>query len=105
MRLGVVDLLVPRFDVPLAPGRDDLHIRRKVLHRQLKADLVVALARAAVRDGVRALLERDLRQALCDAGPRVARTEQIALVLRARLQRRDDKIVHVFVREVLEIEL
>ena len=66
--LGVVDLLVPAFDVPLPPGGDDGHIRGEPLDGQLKPHLVVALAGAAVADGVGAFLDGDLGQSLGDAG-------------------------------------
>ena len=40
-------------------GRDDLHLRSEGLDGQLKAHLVVALAGAAVGDGVRAFGQSD----------------------------------------------
>ena len=68
-RDGVVDLLVAALDVPLPPGGDDGHLRGEALDGQLEADLVVALAGAAVGDGVRALLLGDVHQALADDAP------------------------------------
>ena len=50
--LGVVDLLVTALDVPLTPGSDDGHIGAEGLQGQLETHLVVALAGAAVADGV-----------------------------------------------------
>ena len=40
-------------DVPLPPGGDDGHLRGEALDGQLEADLIVALAGAAVGDGNR----------------------------------------------------
>ena len=105
VRLGVVDLFLTRLDVPLPPRGDDRHIGREVLDRQLEPDLIVALAGAAVGDGVRALLVGNLDKALGDARPRVARAEQVLLVHGAGLHGRDDVIVDVLVRQVEDVEL
>ncbi len=50
--LGVVDLLVTALDVPLTPRSDDGHVRSQCLYGQLETNLVVALAGAAVADGI-----------------------------------------------------
>ena len=105
VRLGVVDLLLARLDGPLPPGGDDRHIRRKVLDRQLKTDLVVTLAGAAVGDGVGVLLLGDLHQALGDHRPGMGRAEQIILVHSARLEARHDVVVDVLLGQVQHIEL
>ena len=105
MRLGVGDLFLTRLDVPLPPRGDDGHIGREVLDRQLEPDLIVALAGAAVGDGVGALFLGDLDEALGDARPRVARAEQVLLVRGAGLHGRDDVIVNVLVRQVEHVEL
>ena len=76
-----------------------------MLDRQLEPDLIVALAGAAVGDGVRALLVGNLDKALGDARPRVARAEQVLLVHGAGLHGRDDVIVDVLVRQVEDVEL
>ena len=54
--------------VPFAPRRDDFHFRRDGFVRQLEAYLVVAFARAAVRDGIGAGFQRDFRLALGNTG-------------------------------------
>ena len=105
VRLGVGDLFLTRLDVPLPPRGDDGHIGREVLDGQLEPDLIVALAGAAVGDGVGALFLGDLDEALGDARPRVARAEQVLLVHRAGLHGRDDVIVYVLVRQVEHVEL
>ena len=59
----VLDLLVARPD-PVAERRDHLHARVVRLERELEAELVVALAGAAVDDRLGAELERDLGDGL-----------------------------------------
>ena len=105
VRLGVGYLLLAGLYVPLAPGGDDGQLGREVLERELKAHLVVALARAAVADGVRALGDGYLRQALGYDRPCQRGAEHVVLVLRARLHGRDDEVVHELVRQVLDVEL
>src|SRR5699024_8146376 len=103
--LGVVDLLVAALDVPLAPGGDDGHIGAEGLQGQLKADLVVALAGAAVADGVGALLDGDVGQSLGDAGPGKRSAQQIVLVLGAELQGGEDVIFDKVLFQVQHIQL
>ena len=105
VRLGVVDLLIPGLDIPLPPGSDDGHVRREMLHSQLKPDLVVALAGAAVADGVGAFLLRDFHQALGDAGPRVAGAQEVILIHGAGFHGGDDVVIHIFFRQVQHIQL
>ncbi len=105
MGLGVVDLLVPALDVPLSPGGDDGHIRGKPLDRQLKPDLIVALAGAAVGDGVGPLGLGDLHQLLADDGPGEGGAQQVLLVAGAHFQGGDDDLVHHLVGEIGDIEL
>ena len=105
MRLGVIYLLFARLDAPLAPGSDDGHIGRKRLYRQFETNLIVALARAAVADGVRALRLGYLHDALGDDGTRKGRPQHIFLILRPCFHGGDDVLVHEFVREVLDVEL
>ena len=86
MGLGVVDFLVTGDDVPLPPGGDDLHTGSEALDGQLEPDLIVALAGAAVADGVGALLQGDLCQLLADDGAGEGGTQQIGLILGVGLQ-------------------
>ena len=104
MRLGVVDLLIAGLDVPLAPRCDDRHAGGKRLDRQLKANLVVALACAAVADGVCAFLKRDLCQPLTDDRARQRRAEHVFLILCACLHRRDDDVVDKLVGQILDVD-
>ena len=105
VRLSVGDLLFPGLDAPLTPGGDDGHVGDEVLESQLEPDLVVALAGAAVADGVRALGYRDLREPLGDDRPRQRGAEHVVLIHRAGLDSGDDEVVHELVRQVLDIEL
>ena len=103
--LGVVDLLLPGLDVPLPPGGDDLHLGGEALDGQLEADLVVALAGAAVGDGVGALRHGDLRQLLADDGPGEGRAQEVGLVLGVHLHGGDDDLVHHLVHKIRHDEL
>ena len=106
VRDGVVDLLVSGLDVPHAPGRDDLHIRRERLDCQLEPHLIVALAGAAVADGVRPLGARDLDDALGDDRARERRAQQVvALVDGAGLEGGVDVVGDEFLAQILHIEL
>ena len=101
----IVDFLIPGDDVPLTPGSDDGHIGREVLYGQLKPDLVVALAGAAVADGVSAFLLGDFHQALGDAGTGVAGAQQVIFVHSAGFHGGDDVVIHIFLRQVQNIQL
>ena len=81
MRLGIVDFFVTGLDGPLPPRGNNLHFRRKRLNGQLKAYLIVALAGAAVADGVRALGLRDFDQPFCNQRPCKRGAEQIFVLV------------------------
>src|SRR4029450_1433172 len=57
---GVRDLVLSRLQRPLAPRPDYRKLRRQRPVRELEADLVVALPRAAVRERVATGFLRDL---------------------------------------------
>src|SRR5262249_48215844 len=75
--LDVGEELRPRAELPLAPGRDDLHIGLEMESAELEADLVVALAGRAVGDGVGAEVLGRLHEPLDDAGPSQRGAEQV----------------------------
>src|SRR5580700_8175587 len=103
MRIRINDGVLARVDGPLAPRRDNFYFRRDGFVRQLEAHLIVALARAAVRDGIGAGLERDFRLALGDHRPRHRSSEQIfVFVHRARAQRRPDVLGQKFLAQILD---
>ena len=90
---GVVDLLVARQAHPDAHRRDDLEPRVEGVDRDVEADLVVALAGAAVGDGVGALALGDLDQELGDQRPGEGGGQRVgALVERVRLEVRPDEV-------------
>ena len=105
VRLGVVDLLLAGLDAPLPPRGDDGHIGRERLDGELETHLIVALARAAVADGVGVLRLCYLHDALGDDGTRKGGAQHIFLVLRTRLDGGDDVLVHEFVGEILDVQL
>ena len=81
--LEIGDLLLAALDVPDPPRRYDLHLGGEGLDRQLEAHLVVALARAAVGDGVAALGEGDLGEALGDEGAGGRGAQEVAALVGA----------------------
>ena len=103
--LGVVDLLVTALDIPLTPRSNDGHIGAQGLEGQLKTHLIIALAGAAVADGVCAFLDGDIRQSLGDAGTCKAGAQQVVLVLCAELQGGEDVVLHKVLLQVQHIQL
>lgn len=74
--LRVLDGLLAR-QREVAHGRDRLELGREGRRRDLEAHLVVALARAAVRDGRRAELARRAHEVLDDDRARQRRDERV----------------------------
>ena len=105
MSLGVVNLLIAALDVPLTPRGDDLQIGCKVHDGQLKAHLIVALAGAAMADGVGTLGAGNLHDTLCQNRAGKAGAQQIALVIGPGLHGGDDIILHELVGQVFNVQL
>ena len=103
--LGVVDLFVTALDVPLSPGGDDGHFGSEALDGQFETHLVVALAGAAVGDGVGTFGLGNLHQLLGDDGPGKGGTQQVLLVLGSHHHGGDDDIVHHLVHQIRHIQL
>ncbi len=61
-----VDELLAALERPFAPGRDDLYSGLQRVVAEFEADLIVALARRAMTDGVGADFTRDLYLSLGD---------------------------------------
>ena len=93
--VGVVDLLVAGQAHPDAHRRDDLEPRIERVRRDIEADLVVALAGAAVGDRVGALALGDLDEELRDQRPGERGRERVgALVQRVGLEVRPHEVGH-----------
>ncbi len=89
----VVDLLLARQAHPHAHRGDDLQPRVEGVDGHVEADLVVALAGAAVGDRVGALALGDLDEQLGDERPGERRRERVdALVQRVRLEVGPDEV-------------
>ena len=104
--LGVLERILTRADVPLAPRGDDRQARVERHVGQLEAHLIVALAGAAMRHRVGALLRGHPHLTFSDqrAGDRGA--EQVAaLIDRARLEQRKQVVAHELLAQVLDIAL
>jgi hypothetical protein len=101
--VGVGQELLAREEIPLAPRRDDLHVRHQRVRAELEADLVVALAGRAVRDGVGTDLLRDLDHVLRDQRPRDRGAEQVlALVHGVGAEHREHEVADELLAEVLD---
>ncbi|MPN04144.1 hypothetical protein SDC9_151380 [bioreactor metagenome] len=103
--LRIVDLLVAALDVPLSPGRDDGHIRRKALNGKLETHLIVALAGAAVADGVGMFFFGDLHQPFADDGAGKRGAQQILLIAGAHLHGWENHLVNHLVGQILYVQL
>ena len=62
---GVGNRILPRVNIPFAPRRDDFQMWRESFVSQLEPDLIVALARAPMSDGIGAQFHRHFNLALC----------------------------------------
>ena len=99
---GVGDRILARADVPLAPGGDDLQARIERGVGQLEAHLVVALAGAAVGDGIRAVLLRRQDLVLGDQRPGDGSPQQILPFIDCPgAEQRENVIAREFLAQVL----
>ena len=90
--------------LPLAPRRDHAQVRGQRRDRALEADLVVALARAAVRHRDRADAARQLDLRLGDDRAGRGRAEEVrALVHGVRHQRREGVVLDELAAQVLDV--
>src|SRR5207248_4854234 len=78
---GVLDGVLAGDDVPFAPGGDHGELRSERLVSELEADLVVALAGAAMRKGVAAGFERDFDLTFGEQRPGDRGAEQILMLI------------------------
>ena len=77
VRLGKRDQRGAAGQIPFAPRRDNLDVGRQRVIAEFEADLIVALPRRAVADGVGSHLARNLDLPLGDQRPRDRRAEQV----------------------------
>ena len=100
---GVGEQLLARQQVPLAPRGDDLHARHQRVVAEFEADLVVALAGGAVRDGLGAGGAGDLDLALGDQRTGDGGAEQVlALINRVGAEHREDEVAHELFAQVVD---
>lgn len=93
LRIG--DHLLPALEAPLPPGGDHPDVGLQGVGGELKAHLVVALARGSVGDGLRPFLLGDPHQVLGDEGPGDGGAEEVVpLVHRARAEHGEDEVPH-----------
>ena len=93
-------------DVPYAPRGDDRQVGRKRHVSEFEAYLIVPLAGATVRQGVRADFARDLDLFLRDQRARHRRAEQVfAVVDRTSAQGGPDEITHIFEAQIFDVTL
>ncbi len=100
----VVNGFFARDDAPFAPRSDDLQFRSKRLGRQLEAYLIVALARTAVCEGIRAKFLGELHLALREKRPRKGSAQQILMFVNGtRAQRGPDVTRDEFLAKILDV--
>ena len=106
LRRRVVDRVFAAADVPLAPRRDDGKLGRERREGHLEANLIVALAGAAVRERVGADAMRDLDLTLGDERARHRGAEQVLpIVDGAGAQRGEDEVAHELFAQILDVAL
>src|SRR6185437_10497109 len=99
---GEVEQRLAAGELPLAPRRYHLDIGLQRIIAKFETDLVVALARRAVTDRVRADFPRDLDLALGDQRARNRRTEKIlAFIDRVRAEHREDEVADELLAKVV----
>src|SRR5436190_10096471 len=103
---GVCNRVMPRLDVPFAPGGNDLELWSERFIGELEPHLIVAFAGATVRHGVCALRESYFHLPFGEQRPADRRTEQVlALVHRAGLDQRPEIFSYEFVSKVFDVAL
>ena len=101
----VINFLVAAVQLPETPRSQNLHLRCESLDSQLETNLIVALAGAAMHDGVRAFLLSDLNKTASDDRTSEGGTQQVALVVCAGLHGRDNVIINEFLGQIHDVQL
>lgn len=68
MSFSILHLIFSGFHIPDSPGSNDLHVGSQSLDGQFETDLVIALARSTMADGISAVLLCHVHQAFADEG-------------------------------------
>ncbi len=102
----IYNRILPRLNVPLAPGSNDLQLGRKRFVGELEADLIVAFAGAAMRDGVRAFGKRHFHLPFREQRPADGCTQQVlTFVHRAGLHEGPEIFSYEFASQVFDVAL
>ena len=95
--------LFAALECPFAPGGDDLDARLQRVIAKLETDLIVALARRAVADGVGADLFRDFDLLFGDERAGDRRAEQVdAFINSVGAEHRENVVADEFLAQVLD---
>ena len=106
MLLGPFDQARAAGQIPLPPRRDHFDVWVQRISGQFKPNLIVAFARRAMRNRIRAGFCRNFDQALGDQGPCNRCTQQIiAFVPRIRPHHRENKIANKFFAQIVDINM
>ena len=105
MAIGVENGVFARH-APRAHRRNDIEVGSEGARRHFEPDLVVALARATVSNGISAFFECNFNLAFREKWPRDRCTEQIlAFIHRTRFHERPKVFGYEFVPEILNVAL
>src|SRR5690606_30170073 len=92
---AVVDAIGSALDIPLTPRRDHLDARIDRVGRELETNLIVALPRRSMRDGVAAFFSRDIHHGLRNGRTRDRGAKEVfALVDGIGAEHREDILPH-----------
>ena len=104
--LGELDQVGAGAEIPFAPRGYDLDVRIERVGGELEADLVVALARRPVRDGVRTGFVSDFNESLGNERPRDRGPEQVdPFVDGVRAEHREHEVGDEFLFEIIYVDL
>ena len=104
VRFGVINFFIAGLDIPFTPRRNDCHIRRKCLDRQLKTHLVVSLTRTAVTDCIGTLRLCNFYQALCNAGAGMRSAKKIIFVFGVGFQTGPNIVFNIILLQIFNIQ-
>ena len=104
MSFSVFQFVFTGFEVPHPPRSDESHFRSQGFDRQFKTDLVVALARSAMSDGIGAFFFSDFDEFLRNKGPSEGRTQEVFTFINSTgFDCRPNVLFHEFLFDVHDI--